>query len=152
MPDNFASITYDAKPVLDLLGDLSHRMTDLTVPMTAIGEYLLLATDDRFEQEKDPDGVPWKPDSPFTINFKKQNNRILKILQSTGRLRNSIAYVATPSSLTMGTIVPYAPDHQFGINGQAKRTFLGISEGDAVVVQEIIQDFIVLGTTQEPAQ
>jgi len=150
VPDDFASITYDAKPVLDLLGDLSHRMTDLTIPMTAIGEYLLLATDQRFEQEVDPDGIPWKPDSPFTINFKKQNSRILKILQSTGRLRNSIVYVATPSSLTMGTIVPYAPDHQFGVNGQAKRTFLGISEGDAVVVQGIIQDFIVSGTTEEP--
>ena len=150
MPDDFASITYDAKPVLDLLDDLSHRMTDLTIPMTAIGEYLLLATDQRFEQEVDPDGVPWKPDSPFTINFKKQNSRILKILQSTGRLRNSITYVANATSITMGTIVPYAPDHQFGVNGQAKRTFLGISEGDAVVVQGIIQDFIVSGTTEEP--
>lgn len=150
MPDEFASITYDAKPVLDLLGNLSHRMTDLTIPMTAIGEYLLLATDDRFEQEKDPDGVPWKPDSPFTTNFKRQNSLILKILQSTGRLRNSIVYVATPSSVTLGTIVPYAPDHQLGINGQAKRTFLGISEGDAVIAQNIIQDFIVSGTTQEP--
>jgi len=151
MANDFASITYDAKPVLDLLGDLSHRMTDLTIPMTAIGEYLLLATDQRFEQEVDPDGVPWKPDSPFTINFKKQNSRILKILQSTGRLRNSITYVANATSITMGTIVPYAPDHQFGINGQAKRTFLGISEGDAAVVQGIIQDFIVSGTTEEPA-
>src|SRR6476661_4803069 len=105
--------------------------------MTAIGEYLLLATDQRFEQEVDPAGVPWKPNSPYITKFKQDNGRILKVLQSTGKLRNSITYVATATSVTLGTIVPYAPDHQLGINGQAKREFLGISEGDAVVIQDI---------------
>jgi phage virion morphogenesis protein len=142
MPDDFTSITFDSSSVMESLNGLSDKLADLTAPMTAIGEYLLLSTDEHFEKEVDPAGVPWKPDSPYTIDFKKKNNRILKILQSTGRLRNSIAYAADATSVTLGTNVPYAPDHQLGLDGKTKREFLGVSEADELVILEIIQDYL----------
>ena len=125
--------------LLDLLG----RIGNLNKPMTNIGEYLLMSTDDRFEQQIDPAGVPWQPNSPYVMQFKRDNGLILKILQSTGRLRGSIAYLADETSVTVGTNVSYAPDHQLGINGQVQRSFLGVSDGDEAVILEILQDYIL---------
>lgn len=142
MPDSLASIEYDGEAVRQMLLELSGRIGNLYAPMSNIGEYMLKATDDRFEQEVDPDGAPWRPDSPYTLRLKRENKRILKILQSTGRLRGSIAYLADETSVTVGTNVSYAPDHQLGINGVAQRSFLGVSEGDEAAILGILEDYI----------
>lgn len=57
-----------------------------------MGEYMLYATDQRWEQEVDPSGMPWAKNAPWVIERKKKLGRIQKILQDTGRLRSSIAY------------------------------------------------------------
>ncbi|MFP4338422.1 MAG: phage virion morphogenesis protein [Halothece sp.] len=57
-----------------------------------IGEYMLLVTDDRFERETGPDGIPWTPNTPFTLRQKRAAGKILKVLQSTGQARASIQY------------------------------------------------------------
>lgn len=59
---------------------------------SAVGEYMLLATDERFEREIDPSGNPWYPNAPGIIAKKRAAGRILKILQETGRGRASINY------------------------------------------------------------
>lgn len=142
MADPIVSLEYEGEAVRQSLLELSGRIGNLYAPMVNIGEYLLMATDDRFEQEVDPDGVPWRPDSPYTLQLKRENKRILKILQSTGRLRGSIAYLADETSVTVGTNVSYAPDHQLGINGVAQRSFLGVSEGDEAAILGILEDYI----------
>lgn len=137
------SIEYEGEAVRQMLVELSGRIGNLYSPMVNIGEYLLMATDDRFEQEVDPDGAPWQPLTDYTLSLKRENKRILKILQSTGRLRGSITYLADETSVAVGTNVSYAPDHQLGINGVAKRSFLGISEGDEAVILGILEDYIL---------
>jgi phage virion morphogenesis protein len=137
------SIEYEGEAVRQMLNELTGRIGNLYSPMANIGEYLLMATDDRFEQEVDPDGVPWQPNSPSILAFKRENKRILKILQSTGRLRGSITYLADETSVAVGTNIGYAPDHQLGLNGMAQRSFLGISAGDEAVILEILEDHLL---------
>lgn len=66
--------------------------TDPDTPWREIGEYMLLATDTRWEQEVDPDGVAWTPNTPYTIRMKQERGQIQKILQASGRARRSITY------------------------------------------------------------
>lgn len=60
--------------------------------LSQIGEYLLMTTDTRWEQEIDPDGKPWQKNSLYTIRMKQAQGRLLKVLQSTGVGRASINY------------------------------------------------------------
>lgn len=68
------------------------KSKDADASLKNIGEYMLMVTDDRFDRETGPDGLPWKPNTPFTIRQKKAARRILKVLQSTGQARSSIQY------------------------------------------------------------
>lgn len=56
----------------------------------AVGDYMLLSTDQRFEAEIDPSGNPWAPNQPGILAKKRAAGRILKVLQDTGRGRASI--------------------------------------------------------------
>lgn len=78
------------------------------------------------------EGVPkWAPLSESTLKRRRQNGRGAKILRDEGRLLNSLTertgdsvYKLTPSSLEIGTNVPYASVHQDGgeKSGVNKRT------------------------------
>lgn len=78
--------------------------------LLSMGEYLVRSTDDRFDAQKSPSGLPWKPVTPATLIRK----RIKKILTERSRLRNSIVYRAADKSLEWGTNVIYARIHQEG--------------------------------------
>lgn len=60
--------------------------------LSQMGEFLLMSTDMRWEQEIDPDGKPWQRNSAYTIRMKKAQGRLLKVLQATGVGRASINY------------------------------------------------------------
>lgn len=60
--------------------------------LSQMGEFLLMSTDTRWEQEIDPDGKPWQRNSAYTIRMKKAQGRLLKVLQATGVGRASINY------------------------------------------------------------
>lgn len=78
--------------------------------LVSLGEYLVRSTDDRFDAEKSPSGLPWQKLSPATLIRKK----VKKILTERSRLRNSIAYRASENSLEWGTNVIYGRIHQEG--------------------------------------
>ena len=83
----------DREVVVELLKDnLIQPNLSLRTVLMEVGEYLLLTTDQRWEQQIAPDGTPWKKNAPWVIERKKRLGRINKILQETGRLRSSIAY------------------------------------------------------------
>ena len=141
MPDPFISIEYSDLVIQKKLRDLKAKVTDLTVVMKNIGEVLLDSTDQRFAKEQDPDGRPWIPNSPYTIAKKKTLKRIQKVLQDTGRGRASISYRATPSSVAVGTNVPYMVKNQLG-QGVPKREYLGISKKDEAEMVIVLDDFL----------
>lgn len=107
-------IEYQDREVRDLLKKLQDKVKNLRPVMKSIGEYLVLATRERWDKAQAPDGSSWKPNTPFTLQQKAAAGRILKPLVSTGRLRDSITYKADESSVLVGTNVQYAAIHQFG--------------------------------------
>jgi phage virion morphogenesis protein len=76
-------------------------------PMREVGRTLKTSTQLRFRAQAGPDGVPWKP-SKRVEQHGGQTGRL------SGRLRNSITYVATSSSVEVGTNLPYAAPFHFG--------------------------------------
>lgn len=92
------------------LASIAHRLGDLTPLMDTIGGVLETDTEDNFEGEHGPDGVPWKP-----------SQRVIehggKTLQLGRFLRFSITRRVGPTSVEVGTNKVYARRHQEGFHG-----------------------------------
>jgi len=147
MANPIVGIQYSSGEVNSRLNELQRKVSDLTPAMKNIGEYLLLSTDTRFRTETDPYGNRWQPNSPRTIARKRAEGRILKTLQSTGRLRAGISYKADRTSVVIGTNVDYAAKHQLG-QGVPKREFLGVSQKDTQEILVIMSSFLGSSTPQ----
>lgn len=115
------------------------RFKDLSPAMREIGEYHLLATDQRWEREVAPDGTRWRDLRPATVARKRNAGRIVKILQETGTARASINYRADRFSVSTGTPQKYMATHQ------KDRRFLGYSDDDLGEVKTILTNYLVKG-------
>ncbi|PHJ75126.1 hypothetical protein VF10_00210 [Nostoc linckia z13] len=114
---------------------------NLRPALQEIGEYMLYSTDQHFVTETDPQGIPWKPLTPFTLREKRAKGRILKILQSTGLMRSRINYQVSDNQCVVGVNDEKAKKHQLGI-GVDKREFLGVSTDDKQEIVSILDDYI----------
>ena len=127
------------------LQDLEKVLADLTPLYKEIGEVLLLQTDERFRREVDPSGIPWKPNTAYTLRLKKQQRRIMRILQSTGRMRASVSYQASREGVVAGTNVQYARLHQLGgRSGKFQipiRRFLGVGPKDQDEILALVEEY-----------
>jgi phage virion morphogenesis protein len=135
------SISYLDKDLRRYIVGLLLRLRGFSAPMREVGEALILSTDERFEKEIDPMGVPWEDISPRTRARKRAKGRIDKILQDTGTGRASINYQANRFSVSVGTPLDYMTFHQVG-QGQTKREFIGLSEEDNEEIERIMTDYI----------
>jgi phage virion morphogenesis protein len=143
---------------------------NLTPILEQIGEEMVQNAWDRFGREETPDGRPWASDAASTVAEKQAKGRILKILQSSGMLRNTINYRVDGSNLAVGSPQDYAEHHQLGkpgpwiIKPKAKkalawdgaahpvkgvkhpgikaRPFLGLSEDDKAAIRRILNKAI----------
>lgn len=131
------------------LGDM--RFTRAT---KLIAARLLSSTQQRFRDERGPDGTPWKK----SIRARKGQRRDArgrfdtgvnksggKTLTDTARLRRSITSHADAERAEVGTNVIYAGIHQFGgLTGRGHavkmpaRPFLGLSADDEKEIDKII--------------
>ena len=140
------------------LAELAEAGHDLSPAMQGIGEYLLRATQDRFRDERAPDGAPWQPLSEATRRRKRRNKN--RILTESGHLGGpSLSYRASPSELLLGSSAVYAGTHQFGAEEGSfgatskggpipwgtipAREFLGLSDADGAKVENIVRDFLL---------
>lgn len=135
------SISYLDKDLRRYIAGLLLRLRGFSAPMREIGEALIFSTDERFEKEVDPLGVPWEDISPRTRARKRAKGRIDKILQDTGTGRASINYQANRFSVSVGTPLEYMTFHQVG-QGQTKREFIGLSDEDREEIEQIMEDYI----------
>ena len=87
---------------------------------TAIGEELLLSTDDRFKNQTDPEGRPWASLNAEYAAWKRKFHGHDRILKLRGYLRDTLRYQATDASVAIGSNRIYSAIHQFG--GQAEAT------------------------------
>lgn len=137
----FLSTDYSDVAVKERLNKILAKNGNLTQPLNEIGQYLLASIDLGFENETNPDGIPWKPNSPGIRAYKKSKGYILKVLQATGKMRGSINYAVSGNRLVVGTNVSYAYKHQLGV-GVPKREFLGISEVNNKAIIEILDSYL----------
>lgn len=108
-----ASITVQDSALRAELARLQAHLTNLTPVMRSIGQTLRTNVDLGFRGEHDPWGVPWRPLSEATLRQRRGTSA--QILRDTGRLANSMTYRADRNSVSVGTNVEYASDHQFGM-------------------------------------
>lgn len=107
-----ATLEYDHSAALDMLDQLQERLGNLNPALQDIGEYLMIAHEQRFVDQVAPDGTPWAPLSPsYQRNKLKNKNRILFL---DGRLAKNFRYQISDNELNFGTNVPYAAHHHFG--------------------------------------
>jgi len=95
-----------------LVADLG-KLNNLTVPMRVIGNYMLRSINKNFQEQGRP--KKWKSLSSMTLNLRKGVGKEKgKILQVSGRLKNSITFEATKKSVCIGTNLDYAQLMQEG--------------------------------------
>ncbi len=133
------------------------RTDDLSPVMKAFAEEWKNYAEDRFAEEKDPQGNKWKELSQVTLEEKKEliaKDKIpgMEILHRSGDLSGSIFPYSGKDFSGLYSTSEYAAIHNYG--GQAgtnkkvtipKREFLGFAKEDVRAFQETVADWIVLG-------
>ena len=104
------SIDYDNEQVLEIFNQLLERSQNVGAAMADIGASMLLSTEERFDQQRDPQGKPWKDLKADTWENKKHS----KILSEEPLLRHSFTYQVDDEGVSWGTNVIYAAIHQLG--------------------------------------
>ncbi len=139
--------------VIRMLSGIEGRGKNLQPAMKAIGEYVVRRTEERFENEQDPEGNPWKPLSKATLKRKKGT----KILTESSNLRDRVTYDADSDSVRVGTVVIYSAVHQKGIGRRSSlgtrrempaipaRPFLGANDEDQKEFAEIVREHLLRG-------
>lgn len=78
-----------------------------------IGHILLADIQDHFQKQESPEGEPWEPLSPITIEKRRKQSDVP--LQDTGQMLGSIHVVSgMPQYQTAVAMSKY--DHHFGVN------------------------------------
>lgn len=130
----------------DGFGEALERMLRL-VPtlqpvMEEFGGILEASSQERFEDEKDPEGNPWPRLSDATL---KQRGDDAKILRDRGHLVQSITSSASRLEVAVGSNKTQARIHQLG--GQAgrgksveipARPYLGVSADDRTAIGAVL--------------
>lgn len=160
------SIEINSDTITPGLDELSRLLDDLTPVMQAIGEYLVEATNRRFQEGKAPDGSPWAPKSAATLaNYKRRGVNAPKPLFGESRaLSSQIFYQAGRYQVEVGSPRIYAAAMQFGAAKGAfgttsrgapipwgnipARPFLGISAEDETAIVGIVGEWIERATGQ----
>jgi phage virion morphogenesis protein len=106
-------IVVEAAALKRAFDQLAALGSDLTPLMRSIGAQLRQHVDERFEDERGPQGLPW----PKSLRARLEKGQTLSM---TGRLRQSITFRASRSAVEIGTNVQYAAVHQFGATIRAK--------------------------------
>ncbi|MEM7047074.1 MAG: phage virion morphogenesis protein [Pseudomonadota bacterium] len=106
-------IKINTLPLERALAGVDQDMTDLTPLMDAVAADMELATMERFEDGKDPDGKTWKP----SIRALWDGGQTLR---DTGGLQDSITTHVTATTAEVGTNKIYAGTHQFGATIRGK--------------------------------
>lgn len=106
------------KEIKEMLRKHKEKSQNLKPVMQEISIRMKSETLKRFEEEKDPNGNPWKKLSTNTLankeRLKKLNSN--KILNDTGRLKKSIKSDFSGTTSSVYTNLAYATTHQYGAN------------------------------------
>jgi phage virion morphogenesis protein len=132
------SVTTDDRALQEAIQRFLSFSENPTPTLVAIGDYLEESTLRRFDEQVDPDGVPWAPLAPSTIAAKQRKGQSSNILVATGATRASINYQIVGNSIEVSAGTEQAPFLQEGTGDMPARVFLGLSDQDIEAIADII--------------
>lgn len=143
------------------LARMAAAMTDMRSAMQDIGEVLVEGTKQRFADGVDPDGNPWAPKSPATIEAYKARGDSVSfrpLIGPTRALSTTPHYIAGSDQVEIGSNRIQAAVMQGGAaKGQFGRTsrggpipwgniparpFIGLSAQDSANVIDIVEEWL----------
>lgn len=104
-------LDFNVKTGIDALDNLLRAANDLTPVNKDMGEYLVPATQRRFDSGTAPDGSKWAPNTPLTLSRKRSTK---PGIGETRSLSTQIHYQASADSLIIGSLMEYAGTFHFG--------------------------------------
>lgn len=129
---------------IDDLQGLYTELEDLRKPFTVIKAKMYKEIIRHFEEEEGPDGK-WErwQFRGRRINYRPYGRGGNKMLQDTGRLRNSFMWDLLPDEIRVFTEVEYASYHQFGTSKMVARPFLWFEERSYEEWAEYIVEYLL---------
>jgi phage virion morphogenesis protein len=136
---------------LKLLADTCSGNT-MNGALRAIGEMLVLTTQERIQQGVSPNGAPFAPLSPVTLEIRREKGRMgsKPLIDTEELLRSGISY--RPIDGGIAIIASRKGSHavQLGATGAGRgrkvtipaRPFLGVSDGDLREIDNIILNIL----------
>lgn len=143
------------------LGRISVALSDTSSLMHDIGDLMAESTKDNFRQGQAPDGTPWAPKSPATLDAyeRRGDGRPARpLIGPTTTLSTTINYEVGTDSVAWGSNVIQAavmhlgaPKGSLGTTSQGgsipwgnipARPYLGIGDQDRTDILEIIEDYL----------
>ncbi|EPL63721.1 bacteriophage protein [Stutzerimonas stutzeri B1SMN1] len=106
------TLEFDAVAALAVVNEAAAALADPAPMLRDIGEFLMIAHDQRFASQASPDGTPWQALSPAYLKRKKKNRD--KILVLDGFLKNTLRYQVNNNELLFGTNRIYGAMMHFG--------------------------------------
>ena len=148
--DSYSIKVEGQERIIEEFNRLIKQSNDLTPVFRDIGEYLIESTQQRFVEQKSPDGEAWQPLSELSLSRKTRKD---KILTESGTLADTLTYQISGDELLFGSNLEYAAMHQFGGITSPKsmfpnkeipaRPFLGISDEDEEEILALITEHIL---------
>lgn len=116
----------------------------LDLALRDVGEFLLIAHDQRFGAETSPDGEPWAALSP---RYKRRKDRVrpgVRKLVFDNFMHGTLRYQVDRAELLFGTDRPYGATQHFGDPNRniPARPWLGLSVTDDAEVVAIVADHL----------
>ena len=135
-------INVETQALRQALERLQRQAKTLRPALSAIGEYLLEATEDRFAAQVDPAGRPWAPLSPRYKKQKRRRQDLILVLDSY--LKGTLAKRVSAGRLEIGSNRVYAATHQLGDEGRniPARPFLGLSGENKAEILSLLADHL----------
>lgn len=131
------------------LNQFLNQGTSLQPAMRDIGEMLLVSHDQRFRDQKSPEGAPWTPLSPkYQKRKPKHKNDILTLNKL---LSGNLACQSFGNTLFFGTPLEYGAIHHYGGSPDMRpsnaaipaRPWLGVDEDDKAEIYDILSTFLM---------
>ncbi len=139
-------IDIDDRQVNAALDQLIRAGVSLADPMREIGEEVLASTQDRFDLQQSPDGVPWAPLSEKYLKSKRKRKSrgADAILVLDDHLHGELAYNSGDDWMEITAPQVYAATHQFGDDTRniTARPFLGFSDDDMSTIHGILAEYL----------
>ncbi|PAT26521.1 phage virion morphogenesis protein [Klebsiella quasipneumoniae] len=106
------TLTFDAQDALSRLWDARTEMMRPAPLLRSMGERLLEFHQQRFQEQKSPEGIEWAALKPRYQRRKRKNAN--QILTRDGYLKNTLRWQVNADELLFGTDRVYGAIHQFG--------------------------------------